>query len=62
MILNLSKKGEKYIEVLEENKKKINEAILEKNDLYGQLIAKGELKKYENRSKYNNRAKSKFKW
>ena len=62
MILNLSKKGEKYIEVLEENKKKINEAILEKNDLYDQLIAKGELKKYENRSKYNNRAKSKFKW
>ena len=61
MILNLSKKGEKYIEVLEENKKKINEAILEKNDLYDQLIAKGELKKYENRSKYNNRAKSKFK-
>lgn len=48
-------------EEIKQRNKLIEEAILTKNDLYYQLIKEGRLKKIENSSSTNRRAKKNFK-
>ena len=60
--MNLSKKGEELSMQLQEEKEKVAEAILEKNEHYYQLLTEGRLIKYANKDKTNRGTIKGFEW
>ena len=60
--MNLSKKGEELSMQLQEEKEKVAEAILKKNEYYYQLLTEGRLIKYANKDKTKRGTIKGFKW
>ena len=60
--MNLSKKGEELSMQLQEEKEKVNKAILEKNEYYYELLMEGRLIKVGNKNKTNRRTIKGFEW
>ena len=60
--MNLSKQGKELSMQLQEDKEKINKAILEKNEYYYELLMEGRLIKYANTNKTNQRTIKGFEW
>ena len=61
-IMNLSKKGEELSMQLQEEKERVNKAILEKNEYYFSLLMEGRLIKVGNKNKANRRTIKGFEW
>lgn len=57
---NLSKQGKELSIQLQEDKEKVNRAILEKNEYYYQLLIEGRLIKFANKT--NRRTIKGFEW
>ena len=60
--MNLSKQGEELSMQLQEERDRVNNAILEKNELYYQLLIEGRLIKVGNKNKTNRRTIKGFEW
>ena len=60
--MNLSKKGEELSMQLQEERDRVNNAILEKNELYYQLLIEGRLIKYANKDKTKRGTIKSFEW
>lgn len=60
--MNLSKQGKELSMQLQEEKEKVNKAILEKNEYYYELLMEGRLIKYANKNKTNRRTIEGFEW
>ena len=60
--MNLSKQGKELSMQLQEERDRVNNAILEKNELYYQLLIEGRLIKYANKNKTNRGTIKGFKW
>ena len=60
--MNLSKQGKELSMQLQEEKEKVNKAILEKNELYYELLMEGRLIKYANKNKTNRGTIKGFEW
>lgn len=60
--MNLSKKGEELSMELQEDKEKVNNAILKKNEYYFELLMEGRLIKYANKDKTKRGTIKGFEW
>lgn len=60
--MNLSKQGKELSMQLQEEKERVNNAILEKNELYYQLLIEGRLIKFANKNKTNRGTIKSFEW
>ena len=60
--MNLSKQGKELSMELQEDKEKVNNAILKKNEYYFELLMEGRLIKYANKNKTNRRTIEGFDW
>lgn len=60
--MNLSKQGKELSMQLQEEKEKVNKAILEKNEYYYKLLMEGRLIKYANTNKSNRGTIKGFEW
>lgn len=60
--MNLSKQGKELSMQLQEEKERVNEAILEKNEYYYELLMEGRLIKYANKNKTNRGTIKGFEW
>lgn len=60
--MNLSKQGKELSMQLQEEKEKVNKAILEKNEYYYELLIEGRLIKVGNKNKINRRTIKGFEW
>ena len=60
--MNLSKQGKELSMQLQEEKDRVNEAILEKNEYYYKLLIEGRLIKFANKDKSNRGTIKGFKW
>lgn len=60
--MNLNKKGEELSMQLQEEKERVNKAILEKNEYYYELLMEGRLIKYANKNKTNRGRIKGFEW
>ena len=59
---NLSKQGKKLSMELQEDKEKVNNAILKKNEYYFELLMEGRLIKYANKDKTKRGTIKGFEW
>ena len=60
--MNLSKQGKELSMQLQEERDRVNNAILEKNEHYYQLLIEGRLIKFANKDKSNRGTIKGFKW
>ena len=60
--MNLSKQGKELSMQLQEEKEKVNKAILEKNEYYFSLLMEGRLINVGNKNKANRRTIKGFEW
>ena len=60
--MNLSKQGKELSMQLQEEKEKVNKAILEKNEYYYELLMEGRLIKYANKNKTKRGTIKGFEW
>ena len=59
---NLSEQGKELSMQLQEERDRVNNAILEKNEYYYQLLIEGRLIKYANKDKSNRGTIKGFEW
>ena len=60
--MNLSKQGKELSMQLQEERDRVNNAILEKNEYYCELLIEGRLIKYANKNKTKRRTIKGFEW